>query len=219
MAIAAKRVLAPRAVIFDLDSVLIDSRAAWCYALEEAVAAISGRRIDAGPLVAEYRRRPWAHAAAVIVDEPAQRERCAQLADEMFRRSALKRLLVHEGIGMALDALRGDQVEMGAISREPHPLALRQVESTGLERFLTVLSATPAEARFNPAARAGDCVRFLGYAGEDCAFVGADGAEAALVEAEGLRCFGARWATEADTGLRGVAAPGELRQALPAAWR
>lgn len=92
---------------------------------------VCGRRVDASPLVAEYRRRPWGHAVAVLVDEPAERLRCCELCVTVFERSGLKRLLVHDGIGMGLDAVRAARVEMGAISRSRHNLALKQVQLTG----------------------------------------------------------------------------------------
>src|SRR6185312_5356030 len=130
----------PKAVIFDLDEALLDQRRAWQYAVEESVAMVCNRRIDASRLVAEYRGRPWGHALAVVVDEPAERLRCCELCVTVFERSGLKRLLVHEGIGMGLDAVRAAHVEMGAISRSRHNLALKQVQSTGLDRFLAVLA-------------------------------------------------------------------------------
>ena len=114
-----------RAVVFDLDDALLDRRPAWRYALEEAAISVTGRRVDARPLEDEYHRRPWRHAAAILLPDRGEAERAAELADQMFRRSALKRLLVHEGIGMALDHLRAARIEMGGISREAHALAIR----------------------------------------------------------------------------------------------
>ncbi len=182
----------PKAIIFDLDEVLLDSSRAWQYAIEEAVASICRTRIDAGPLADEYRRRPWSHALAVIVEDPLQRERCEQLCREIFYRSGMKRLLVHDGISMGLDHLRSRQVEVGAISREPHGIALKQIQSTGLDRFLSVLSATPEE-RWDPGERFADCLGFLDYEASVCAFVSADMADLRSVEARGGRCFAPGW--------------------------
>ncbi|MBK7725005.1 MAG: hypothetical protein IPI33_07115 [Dehalococcoidia bacterium] len=42
------------------------------------------------------------------------------LCDAMFERSAMKKLLVHEGNRMVLHALGGERIEIGAISGLPH---------------------------------------------------------------------------------------------------
>ncbi len=182
----------PKAIIFDLDEALLDSRRAWQYAIEEAIASTCRRRVDAGPLAGEYRRRPWSHALAVLIDDPTERDRCEHLCREIFYRSGMKRLLVHDGIGMGLDYLRSRQVEIGAISREPHGVALKQIQSTGLDRFLTVLSATPEE-RWDAGNRFEDCLRFLGYEATACAFVSGDTADLRAVEARGGPCFAPGW--------------------------
>jgi hypothetical protein len=183
----------------DLDECVLDRRGAWVYTIQEAVMAVSGTRVDAASLVAEYRGRPWRHALRVLVDSPVLVDECEALCREIFERSAMKRLLVHEGIGMALDVLRGASVEMGAISREPHGLARRQVESTGMERFVAVLSATPAGGSWDPAARVQDCLDFLGCPPAHAAFVSADTTDLHVAETLGLRCFAAAWAGEAGT--------------------
>ncbi|HEY5477136.1 MAG TPA: hypothetical protein VIK11_10515 [Tepidiformaceae bacterium] len=134
-----------------MDEALLDSRDAWQYAVEEAIASVCARRIDAGPLAMEY--RPLQHALAILVDDPQQRERCELLCREILTRGAMKRLLVHEGICMARARLRARQIEVGAISREPHAIALKAIASTGLDRFLSVLAATPAGSHWDAGER------------------------------------------------------------------
>jgi len=214
MAIRLDRRPGPKAVIFDLDETLIDSRRAWEYALEEAVLAVTGRRIDSRPLAEHYRRRPWPDAVAIVVSGSTGQERVADLAAEMFTRSALKRLLVHEGIGMALDVLRGDAIEVGAISRFPHRLALLQAQSTGLDRFLAVLAATPAGERFDQASRLDSCRAFLGYPPQQCAFVSGEAPSLISAASAGYLVFEAAWATATRSGFPAVIHPGELRNAL-----
>jgi beta-phosphoglucomutase-like phosphatase (HAD superfamily) len=205
----------PRAVIFDLDEVLIDSRPAWRYAIEESVASVTGRRIDARPLVEEYRRRPWRHVIGVVVDSPAERDRCESLCLAMMQRSALKKLLVHEGIGMGLDALRVARVEMGAISRGPHNVALKQVQSTGLDRFLTVMAATPTGQQWDAGARIEQCLEFLGYEPSRCVVVPASEDAGIAAEKLGLATLRACWLPDG-CGLRGpdVPTPGALLDCL-----
>ncbi len=214
VAIRLDRRPGPKAAIFDLDETLIDSRRAWEYALEQAVLAVTGQRIDPRPLVDEYRLRDWCDAVAIVVSGRIEQEHAATLAAEMFSRSALKRLLVHEGIGMALDVLRGDAIEIGAISRFPHRLALQQTQSTGLDRFLAVLAATPAGERVDVTARLNACLTFLEYPATDCAFVSGEAAALTSATSAGYVAFEASWAAANTTGFRPVGHPGELRNAL-----
>lgn len=183
----------PRAIVFDLDEVLLDSRRAWQYAVEEAIASVCARRIDAGPLADEYRRRPLGHAFAVLVDDPHQRERCEQLCREIFCRAGMKRLLVHEGISMALDRLRARQIEAGAISREPHAVALKQIQSTGLDRFLSILAATPEDEPWDAGERFAHCLSFLGYDASACVYISAEAADLKAVERTGCSCLAPGW--------------------------
>lgn len=205
-----------RAVVFDLDEALLDTRRAWQYAIEESVAMVCERRISAEPLVAEYRRRPFAHALAILVATPAERVRCGELCTAMFERSGMKRLLVHEGIGMALDAVRAGHIEMGAISRSPHALALKQVQSTGLDRFLTVLSATARGDPWDPAQRYAHCLRFLDRDPAQAAYIGvAD--ELPVIAATGAPTFEAAYASPEPTGFATIATPADILATLRSA--
>ncbi len=188
-----------RAVVFDLDEALLARARAWQYAVEESVASVCGRRVQVEPLAQEYRLRPWGHVLSILVTRQDELARCEALCREVFARSAMKRLLVHEGMGMALDHLRAEGLEMGAVSHEPHATALKQIQSTGLDRFLTVLSATPEGERWDPCTRAADCVRFLGCEASRCAFVSpAEDDLGATAKAGFLACAAGWAATEAD---------------------
>jgi beta-phosphoglucomutase-like phosphatase (HAD superfamily) len=198
-----------RAVVFDLDEALLDTRRAWQYAIEESIAMVCERRISAEPLVAEYRRRPFAHALAILVEAPAERARCGDLCAAMFERSGMKRLLVHEGIGMALDAVRAGRIEMGAISRSPHGRALKQVQSTGLDRFLAVLSATADGEAWDPAQRYSHCLRFLERDAAQAAYVGV-GDELRTMSAAGAPVFEAAYASPEPSGFEPIATPHDI---------
>ena len=206
-------------LVFDLDRVLLDGRRAWVYTLEQAILAACGRRLAVDPLLAEYGERPWRHALAVLLGDEAERRRCESLCEEIARRSALKQLLVHEGIGMALDGVRAAWVEMGAISREPHAVALKQVEATGLERFLTVLAATPPGTTWDAPARFEECRGYMGVALERCLFVSAAADDLRAIGARGAICRGAGWCTTEEVGCPALHEPRELRDAaLSLAW-
>ena len=201
-------------MIFDLDAALIDSRKAWQYAVEEAIAATCGRRIDVGPLVREYHRRPWIHVLTLLLPDRAERERCETVCIEISRRSGLKKLLVHEGIGMALDSLRAGSIEIGAITRHQHSLALKQAQSTGLDRFVAVLAATPVNEPYDPAARLDQCTAFLGRSSTDCAFVSADTEEGRCAAAVGFRVLFPAWVAEPPPGVHTIGSPNQILAAL-----
>jgi len=206
--------LGPKAVIFDLDEALIDARRAWQYAVEEAVAMVCNRRISAAALEGEYRHRPWRHVLGVVVDSPDESDRCEALCQQLFYRSAMKRLLVHEGIGMGLDSVRAEQIEMGAISHERHAIAIKQVESTGLDRFLSVLSTTPAGEPWDVEARFADCLRFLEREPSEAVFISCDGSDLGRMAARGVRCLAAAWCADAAANFPPVNVPGELAATL-----
>lgn len=210
---------APKAVIFDLDEALLDRRRAWQFAIEEAVAVVSGRRVSATPLLEEYRLRPWSHALSVILDSPEERMRCARLCVQMFERSSLKRLLVHEGTGMGLDHLRAEAIEIGAISRERHNLALKQLQSTGLDKFVTVLATTPEGGEWSVASRISQCLAFLERSPGQVAFVSGEGRDLEAAHAEGAVVFEACWAAREATGFPAIYEPGEVAATVMRAWR
>ena len=189
-----------RAVIFDLDECVIDPRPAWAYTVEQTLLAITGRQLRvSNELVEEYRRRPWRHAFAILTSDTGEADRCCALAETMYHRSGLKRLLVHDGIGMALDALRASRVQVGAISRLPHGQAVRQMESTGVDRFVLVLSPTAPGNSWTPSDRVAEVLTYLGRTNQEAAFVAAD--EEENEDRSELLTIRAGWATKASSGL------------------
>lgn len=213
MAIAPRNDSAIRAVIFDLDEALLVRAPAWIYAIEEGVLSSTGSRVDARPLAGEYRSRPFEHALGVLISRDFTAE-CAELCAEIYNRSAMKKVLVHEGLGMALDVLRGLRIEAGAISREPHALARKQIESTGLDRFIAALSCTPAGEGWNPGARVSDCVRFFEQPVGRCLFVSHDGHDLRRVAPLGLTVREAGWAAVAPSGFMAIGTPADLERTI-----
>ncbi len=181
----------PCAVALDLDTVVVDARRAWAFALQQAVAAVTGERIDAERLAPEYHRRPWRHAVAVIVRDPMQAVAVERLCETFFRSSALKHLRVYEGLPRQLDRFRERRVEVAAISRLSHDLARRQIETLGLDRFFAVLATAPIERFPEPALES--CERFLGVARERLLAVFADPADTARAARAGFPSLTAGW--------------------------
>lgn len=208
----------PRAIIFDLDRCLIDSRNAWRYCIEESIAACSGRRVDAGGMVDEYHIRPWRDVLGVLAQSREEVDSCIELCGTMFERSAMKKLLVHEGVGMALDALRGERIELGGISRLPHALTVKQVQSTGLDRFLAVVASTQAGQPWRPAERVAQCLTFLETTASKCGFLSGDLRDLRLVEAEGVRTYASAWAAGGAHHEKGISAPGDVLGVVMRDW-
>ncbi len=205
-----------KAVVFDLDEVLLDRARAWQYALEEGVAMVCGCRIDGAPLVSEYSRRPWRHAVTLVVPDVAAREACEAACARIYQRGAQKRLLVHDGVGMGLDWIRSAQLAMGAVSRETHAIALKQLQSTGLDRFMTVLSPTPAGEAWDAAMRLCECISYLRCAAAECAFVSSEDADLEAAEILGCRVATAAWAGRGGGSRPAVTTPAMLGPALAA---
>ncbi len=218
MPLAASGKPRPRAIVFDLDRALIDPRPAWCYAVEEAVVSVTGTPVQAARLVEEYHTRPFRHALRVLLDTPAQADRCEALCEEMYRRSAMKRLLVHEGTGMALDALRGERVDLAAISRLPHSTAIKQAQSTGLDRFLAILAATPGGIPWDPASRFDACLRFLECEPGESAFISPCAHDRAAIARGGAHVFCSAWSPGVEASADMIATPRDVLPQLQRWW-
>lgn len=209
----------PRAIVFDLDRALIDPRPAWLYAVEEAVVSVTGRPVQAAALVEEYHTRPFRHALQVLLSDPAQAGRCEALCTEMYGRSAMKRLLVHEGAGMALDALRGELIDLAAISRLPHAIAIKQAQSTGIDRFLAILAATPEGEPWDPSSRLTACLRFLESEPAESAFISPGARDRDRVAETGAHVFSAAWSPGAEVaGSSSIASPRDILPHLQRWW-
>lgn len=209
----------PRAVVFDFDRALLDPRPAWLYTIEEAVVSVTGQPVRAGPLVEEYHTRPFRHALAILLPASGDSARCEQLCVEMYRRSAMKRLLVHDGTGMALDAMRGERIDLAAISRLPHATAIKQAQSTGLDRFLAILAATPEGEPWDPAARFAACLRFLDCDPSESAFISPAAPDRRVVQRSGAAVFCSAWSPGADVpGGGAIESPRDVLARLQQWW-
>ena len=210
----------PRAVIFDLDHTVIDSAAAWSYALEEAIALVTGRRVECRRLAEAYQWRPWRDALRVVLSPREDAGRCETLCETMFARSAMKRLTVFDGVGMGIDRLRAARLEIGGITRHAHSLARRQIESTGIDRFLTVLSAQPPGQVWSATTRISQCLDFLECPPSRAAFVATDRFGLSAASGLGLRPLAAGWVVDAqpDEAAVAVPEPRALERTICEAW-
>ena len=93
-------------------------------------------------------------------------------------------------------------------------MAIKQIQSTGLDRFLTVLSATPDGIGWDVMARTAECLAFLQRKPDQAAFVSHDAADADVARNMGLAWYGAAWVPGADPCTEPLALPGELARLL-----
>lgn len=206
----------PPALIFELEETLLDRRPAWRYAIEESIGVACHRRVSAAPLVDEYFGRPVGQAFAILCESTDERLRCQRVFPKLFYRSALKRLTVHDGVGMVLDSLIHAGVEVGAISRESHSDARKAIESTGIDRFLTVLSAEAASRDWRLDDRVAACLAFLEREPPQAAFVSVRGDDVAAARSFGMPAIHAGWGSEHDGE---PASPRDLSPLLRQLWR
>jgi phosphoglycolate phosphatase-like HAD superfamily hydrolase len=207
----------PRAILFDLEEALLDRREAWRYTIEQVIGVTCHRRVDARPLVAEYAPRPPAHALAVLCESLDERLRCQRLWPQIYYRSALKRLTVHDGVGRALDRLVLAGVELGVVSRESHADARKAMESTGIDRFMSVMSAAVDDGHWPLAERVAPCLTFLEREPGQAMFVSCRDGDLGAAEDLGLTTLPVGWA-----GARRGDAPATARElfaAVEARWR
>lgn len=177
--------------------------------------SIANRRISAESLVEEYQRRPWSESLRILLDDPNDLSQAKKLCQRIAERSAMKKLLVFDGTGMALDDVRGAHLEIGAISRLPHAVALKQAQATGLDRFLTVLSATPIGRAWEPGARASECLSYFGREPASCLFIGASDQDIDQALQVGLVALRAGWSHGlGKSQSEGVRSPGAVATML-----
>jgi phosphoserine phosphatase len=200
-----------RGAVFDLDEVLLNKRAAWAYTVEQALLSVAGRRTEPMALADEYRHRPWRDALLVLEPDREHVAAAAALCGKLWLRSALKRITVHAGIGMALAGLLAGGISMAAVTSVALPLARRQAQAAGVDRFLFALERNEDAAGADGnlyAAMAG----LLHLRPGDVAFVSGDGAALRSASSQGLRPFKAAWAPGGGGSFPLFEEPGDLRR-------
>ncbi len=179
---------------------------------------MTGERPRVTELVEEYHTRPWRQALSILLRDPGQTARCEELCEQMYTRSAMKRLLVHEGIGMALDAMRGEMIDMAGISRLPNNLAVKQAQSTGMDRFMAVVCGTAEGTAWSPGERFLQCAALLESDPTEAAFVSPDALDRREVAGLGPQVFVAGWNPSAEGDGAVIGVPGEMLGMFQRRW-
>jgi phosphoglycolate phosphatase len=208
-------------VLFDLDGVLVDSRAAITGCINHALAA-NGLPVRDPADLYRFIGPPLVAAFAEIVGEPVGSSAvlgCVGSYRERYAVASLTETVVTPGIADALGALAGDGRRLGVATSKPRPFAEPLLDVLGMRRFFTVVAGpdldAPAEDKTTTV---GAALRALGATSG--AMVGDRSFDMVAARAHGLRAVGVGWGIGSRAELlaagadRIVATPAELPAAV-----
>jgi phosphoglycolate phosphatase len=181
-------------VLFDLDGVLVDSRAAITGCINHALAANGLPERDPADLY-RYIGPPLLAAFAELVGEPDTSSAvvgCVASYRERYAEASLTETAVTPGIDDALAALAGDGRRLGVATSKPRPFAEPLLEALGLRRHFDAVAGpaldTPPEDKKTTV---GAALRALGASSG--AMVGDRSFDMVAARAHGLRPIGVAW--------------------------
>jgi phosphoglycolate phosphatase len=201
------------AVLFDLDGVLVDSRAAIGASMNHALVERGHARREEAELH-RYIGPPLMGAFAELVGEPPDSAEVLALVDAYRTRYAVTSLtetLVATGIPDALDAL-GRSHTLAVATSKPRPFAVPILAALGLERHFAYVAAPELDADMEP--KAVTVRDALARVGEPAVMVGDRSHDVAGARANCIPVIGVTWGIGDAAELAGadalVAAPDQL---------
>jgi phosphoglycolate phosphatase len=208
-------------VLFDLDGVLADSRAAITGCINAALVA-SGRPARPAEDLYPCIGPPLPYAFAELVGEDPESEDVTALVAAYRARYAtasLTETVVTPGIATALEALRRAGRRLGVATSKPRPFAEPLLEALGLRGYFDAVAGpaldVPPEDKTTTV---GAALRAMGASGG--AMVGDRSFDMVAARAHGLRAIGVAWGIGTRDELvaagaeRIVATPAELPAAV-----
>jgi phosphoglycolate phosphatase len=208
-------------VLFDLDGVLVDSRAAISGCINHALAANGVPERDPADLY-RYIGPPLLAAFAELLGEPGTSPAvaaCVASYRERYAEASLTETAVTPGIGDALAALARTGRRLGVATSKPRAFAEPLLDVLGMRRFFAVVAGpeldAPAEDKTTTV---GAALRALGASSG--AMVGDRSFDMVAARAHGLRAVGVGWGIGSRAELlaagaeRIVATPAELPAAV-----
>lgn len=215
-----------RAVLFDLDGVLVDSRTAVARSLNHGLRALGlAERREAelhrfiGPPLREAFEELLREAGA----DPARADEGVALYRERYGEACVRETRVMGGIRPVLSRLAG-ALPLAVATSKPEVYARPILEATGLAGFFRAVAGPPLEATHleSKAATAARALAALETDAARAALVGDRRHDVEAGRALGLRTVGVLWGIGSRTELeaagvgRVVEAPGALLEALGA---
>jgi phosphoglycolate phosphatase len=207
-------------VLFDLDGVLADSRAAIAGCINHALSA-GGHPVRAEADLHQFIGPPLTDAFAEMLGQPAGSDAvaaCIASYRDRYATASLTDTVVMPGIAGALARLAEDH-RLGVATSKPRAFAEPLLEALGLRGWFAVVAgphlSAPSEHK---ATTVGVALRALGATAG--AMVGDRSFDMLAARAHGLRAVGATWGIGTADELRGagadvlVAEPAELPGAL-----
>jgi HAD superfamily hydrolase (TIGR01509 family) len=137
----------PRAVLFDMDSTLVDTEELWWQAVDHVAATVGYELTDAD--LPDVLGRPVAHTAGVLLRRASTTAVSADaLAADLHRQFALRvtaRVVVRPGAAELLDRLPSYGVAVGLVSASPRSIVTIVLRTLGTDRFTVTVSADDTE--------------------------------------------------------------------------
>ena len=204
------------AVLFDLDGVLVDSRAAIGGAMNHALLSRGhARRPDAE--LHRYIGPPLLGAFAELTGEPLDSAEVTALAlayRERYAVTSLEETLVTPGIPAVLEALGRDHTLAVATSK-PRAYAVPLLEAVGLRRHFAFVAGPELDAYMEP--KATTVRTALDATGEPAVMVGDRSHDIAGARANGIPVVAVTWGIGDAEELAGADALVATPEELPAA--
>jgi len=204
-----------RAVLFDLDGTLLDTRDAWIAAFDASVAAI-GRTASSGSVAAQWIGTPIEviyERAGFTRDEIA---RAVPVFLEVEAASVPAGMRAYPGVREMLESL--NRWKLAAVTNKSHDTSVKALRATGLLPSFSLVLGGDSVPRKKPAPDPVlKAARTFGVSPSECAVVGDTENDILAAKAAGARSIGVTWGygTRATLEAAGVDHLIETPEALP----
>jgi len=204
-----------RAVLFDLDGTLLDTRDAWIAAFDASVAAI-GRTASSGSVAAQWIGTPIEviyERAGFTRDEIA---RAVPVFLEVEAASVPAGMRAYPGVREMLESL--NRWKLAAVTNKSHDTSVKALRATGLLPSFSLVLGGDSVPRKKPAPDPVlKAARTFGVSPSECAVVGDTENDILAAKAAGARSIGVTWGygTRSTLEAAGVDHLIETPEALP----
>ena len=180
-----------RAVLFDLDGTLLDTRDAWIAAFDASVAAI-GRTASSGSVAAQWIGTPIEviyERAGFTRDEIA---RAVPVFLEVEAASVPAGMRAYPGVREMLESL--NRWKLAAVTNKSHDTSVKALRATGLLPSFSLVLGGDSVPRKKPAPDPVlKAARTFGVSPSECAVVGDTENDIHAAKAAGARSIGVTW--------------------------